>query len=104
MQIHWSGATRYHDWMENEVAFPAIMIRRFFDSGLIGNLEWVQTGMRKKKQEGINADGASLIGYLGFTPKRNDLYTISAGGSQPFEWKLTLGIFPFNKETGMVKG
>lgn len=103
MEIHWSGVTRYHDWMKDEAAFPAAMIRRFAEEGLTGNLDWVQTGIHNPK-ETLVAGSKSIIDYLGFTPKKNDLYSIAGGGEEPFKWKLTLGLFPFDKETAMVKG
>lgn len=103
MELHWSGATRYHDWMNDDKATPAAMITQLAEAGLLGKLEWINTGMHGKKETQIPA-GNTLLDYLPFKPKRNDLYILAGGGTKPFNWKLTLGLFPFNEQTQMVQG
>lgn len=103
MEIHWNCATRYHDWFGASLAVPKMMINQFYDAGLIGKLEWVELGIHNKRAT-VDSAAQMLTDFLDFKPKRNDLYRVAAGGHEPFKWKLTIGLFPFDKSLKMVKG
>jgi hypothetical protein len=101
--IRWSAVSRSHDWMKDDAAFPASLIQQLTQAGLIGQMEWVETGILKPRQELISTE-ASLTDYLNFKPGKKDLYSIAGGGEKTFRWKLTLGLFPFDQTNNSVNG
>ena len=49
MEIHWCGSTRYHDWLANDKIIPRQMLDKATEEGLIGLIDWIETGTEIKQ-------------------------------------------------------
>lgn len=103
MQIIWRGVTRFHDWFDKPRTIPRLMLSQAQQAGLIGSVEWVEVEPDNERKK-VEYSEDILERLLDHQPKRGELYGIAAGGSKPLPWQMTLGLFPFNKELGQVKG
>lgn len=99
MQIHWSGATRFHDWAREGRAVPREMLARARSYGLIGEVDWTEVGIddnRQRASEGFD----SLDRLVRKSAFAGDSLRIAAGGSKPNEWETALVISPFDRSLG----
>lgn len=107
MQLHWSGATRYHDWYTKPRTIAKRMLSQAQHAGLIGLVDWVSLGHDDERKEVTYSEGV-LEGVLermldrGF--KRGVSNLLTAGGTKPFAWNMNLLLFPFRKDRGKVQG
>lgn len=103
MQLYWRGSTRYHDWFDKHRTIPRRMLSQAHQAGLIGLVDWTAVGPDDERKEVKQRDNI-LEQLVDHRPRRGKLYRIAAGGSQPFPWQMTLGLFPFRKSLGQVQG
>ena len=101
MKIQSQSFTRYSDWYNNK-EIPLEIFNSIEVANLIGELEWIETGITRKKKYPIK--NGIITKLLKERPKREDTYLISAGGSKPFDWRLDIGMFPYSKEINQVRG
>lgn len=103
MELHWSGSTRYHDWFDKQRSIPRRMLSQAQAAGLIGTVDWVAVGPDDEPKQ-VAHNEHTLRKLLDHRPRRGELYRIAAGGVGPLPWRLTLGLFPFQKNLGQVRG
>jgi hypothetical protein len=102
MQIHWSGATRYHDWLGNDRALARRMLKLVRDAGLIGEASWYSVGSGARKPPRPNEDVFDTM--LARKPRRDLPLVLAAGGDSPFPWELTLLLSSYDADDGEVRG
>ncbi len=103
MQLHWSGATRYHDWFAKPRIAPRRMLSQAQQAGLIGSVDWVAVGPDDKREE-VEHDESVLESLLDRSVRRGLSYRCAAGGAKPLPWQMNLLLFPFQKSLGQVRG
>lgn len=103
MKIQWSAATRHHDWKSGDKTIPIMIIQELMKERFIGNLEWIKIGMHNERRTPY-PNKFSILDYLDFNPKRNDLYVLLFGGTKPFNWEFTLALSEFNPKNQRVLG
>jgi len=103
MQLHWSGATRYHDWFSKPRILPRKMLSQAQKSAVIGSVDWISIGHEGEREKARNKQIA-LENLLDHRAGRGESFTVAAGGTNPFSWNMTLLMFPFQKALGQVRG
>ena len=101
--ILWSSISRFHDWKRGD--FPAAVLRRAMDSGIIGVPEWVEPdpdGERQPFKPVAPRDAPPTL--LAMAPPTRAVVNVSCGGEQPHEWELSMVLPPFDEEDGQVDG
>jgi hypothetical protein len=102
-QLHWSGATRFHDWRARRCAIPRRMLRLARESNVIGALDWVAAGHDGERQQ-VDDDQGVLEGLLDRRIAAAGSHPVEAGGEHPFPWQMSLLLFPYQASTGQVAG
>ena len=103
MQIYWSGSTRFHNWYDKNRTIPRYMLSKAKQTGIIGDVDWVAIGPYDEPMA-VERDDFMLERLLDHHPRRGELYRIAAGGDEPISWRMTLGLFQFQKSRGQVEG
>ncbi len=103
MELHWSAATRFHDWFDADLTFPNWVVKKLEESNLIGEVDWVEYGFEDKKLD-VAGSGNHLQEYLKQKKSKKQFLQFTAGGSVNGKWKISIGLSKFNEQIQQVLG
>lgn len=103
-RLFWTALTRFHDWSDK--GFARHMIERATEAGAIGELEWISTKPGEKRPAKIDHRSGIPEFVIGRAKpqRKSKIISFDAGGTKPFEWKLSLHLPPFLPDAKRVWG
>jgi len=105
MKLHWSGATRWHDWFGGARDVPLRMIEGLRRAGVVGEVQWAEVApddVREPVPQGDAGGALERLVRAGRKGARSHHFT--AGGDRPHAWELTVLLARYLEDRGQVQG